>query len=74
MATIEMRPDKNRIGLWWLYWTERSELVGRIEQEPKGACRITPHGPHWSPMKSFGEMYHSPAAAHREVILYFERR
>jgi hypothetical protein len=74
MATIEMRPDTDRTGLWWLYWTERDELVARIDQSPAGACKITPHGPHWSPMKSFGQTFDSASSAYHEVQLYFERR
>jgi hypothetical protein len=53
---------------------EREEVVGRIDQEPSGSCTVTPQGPYWSPMKSFGRVFNSPLSALREVQLYFERR
>jgi hypothetical protein len=74
VAKIEIRPDTIRTDVWWLYWVEREEVVGRIDQEPSGSCTVTPQGPYWSPMKSVGRMFNSPLSALREVQLYFERR
>jgi len=74
MATINPRPDNVVTGLWWLIWTEREEIVARVEQDPKGLCRIVPEGPHWSPMKSFGRSYAGLDSALSEVRLYFKGR
>jgi hypothetical protein len=74
MAGIEMRPDSVRPGRWWVYWSERDEIVARIDRETGGKCVVTPHGPHWSPMKSIGRLFDTPASALREVEQYFERR
>jgi hypothetical protein len=74
VATINLRPDNLLIGVWWLVWTERNEVIGRIDGEPTGRCKIHPEGPHWSPMKSFDRTYVSLESALHEVRLYFERR
>ena len=74
MAQIEMRADPVDSGVFWLSWVERNEIVGRIDQDPSGTARVTPQGPHWSPMKSIGRSFDSPMSALREVQLYFERR
>jgi hypothetical protein len=74
VATIDMRPDNEAKGLWWLVWVERDEIVARIEHDPEGLCHIAPEGPFWSPLKSFGEAYDSPSVALDQVRLYFERR
>ena len=74
MAEIEMRSDAVRPDVWWLYWVERDEIVGRIDQDSGGLCTVTPQGPHWGPMKSIGRAFESPASACREVQLYFGRR
>lgn len=74
MATIEMRPDNIDTTRWWVLWIEREEIVARIDQDLTGTCKVTPQGPHWSPMKSIGRVFDSPATALREVRLYFERR
>jgi hypothetical protein len=74
VADIEMRSDPFRRDIWWIYWTEREEIVGRIDQDPGGQCVVTPQGPHWSPMKSIGRSFESPSRALREVRLYFARR
>jgi hypothetical protein len=73
VAQIEMRPDNESTRLWWLYWAERNELIGQIEDRG-GHCTVIPHGPHWSPMKSFGRVFDNPSSAHLEVQRYFERR
>ena len=44
MADIEMRSDPFRGDLWWIYWTERDEIVGRIDQDLGGRCVVTPQG------------------------------
>lgn len=74
MATIELRPDRAKTGVWWLHWIERGEVVARIDQDPSGRCQVIPEGPHWSPMKSIGRTFDNTAGALREVQLYFERR
>lgn len=74
VADIEMRPDPGRRGVWWVYWVERGEIVGRIDQDLIGRCTVTPQGSHWSPMKSVGRSFDSPSGALREVRLYFARR
>jgi hypothetical protein len=74
VATIEMRPDDVTTGLWWLTWAERDQVVARVLQDPKGNCNIVTEGPHWSPMKSFGQTYGSPQQALDEVKLYFQGR
>jgi hypothetical protein len=74
LAKIEMRPDNIEKEVWWLYWLERKEVVGRIERELSGRFSVTPQGPHWSPMKSIGRSFAEPADALREVQLYFENR
>ena len=74
MAQIELRPDNEKTDLWWLYWVERNELVGQIAQEPSGRCMVIPLGPHWSPMKSIGQVFDSPSSARLEVQRYFEHR
>jgi hypothetical protein len=74
MATIDTRADKVSTGLWWLIWTEREEIIGRVEQDPEGMCKIVPEGPHWSPMKSFGQSYDGLDRAVSEVRLYFKGR
>jgi len=74
MARIELRPDNVSHGTWWLWWVEKGEVIGRILQAPSGRCQIAPQGPHWSPMKSFGKAFDSPAAALAEVTQYFRQR
>jgi hypothetical protein len=74
LAKIEMRPDNIETKVWWLYWVEREEIVGRIEEDVAGQCTVTPQGPYWSPMKSVAGSFREPADALREVQLYFERR
>jgi hypothetical protein len=74
VATIDMRPDNLRSNVWWLHWVELDEVVARIDMDLEGSCCITPQGRHWSPMKSIGKLFDSPASALREVRLYFERR
>jgi hypothetical protein len=54
MALIEMRADLIETNVWWLWWVDRNEIVGRNDQESSGTVRVTPQGPHWSPMKSVG--------------------
>ena len=74
LAKIEMRPDNIETEVWWLYWVERAELVGRVERDLGGRCTVSPQGPSWSPMKSIGRSFADPADALREVQLYFENR
>jgi hypothetical protein len=74
VAEIEMRPDNVEIEVFWLYWVERNEIVGRIDEEPDGRSTMTPQGPHWSPLKSFARSFDSRQSAFREVQLYFARR
>ena len=74
MATIEMRQDKADAKVWWLYWLERREMVARVEQDLCGRCRVTPQGPHWSPMKSMATPFESLSSALHEVQLYFQHR
>jgi hypothetical protein len=74
MALIEMRADHVDMNVWWLWWVDRNEIVGRIDQDLSGVVWVTPQGPHWSPMKSISRLFPSPVSAHREVQLYFERR
>ena len=74
VAEIVMRPDTVRSDVWWVVWVEREEIVARIDQDPSGVCTVTPQGPHWSPMKSVGRTFDSPANALYEVQQYFARR
>ena len=40
LAKIEMRPDNIETEVWWLYWVEREEVVGRVERELGGRCTV----------------------------------
>jgi hypothetical protein len=72
MATVEMRQDEADPKVWWVYWVERQEIVARLDQDLRGRCRVTPHGPHWSPMKSMASTFESLACALHDVQLYFQ--
>lgn len=75
MATIQLVPDNIDTGVWWMSWTEKEEVIGKIVQDSHGRCRIAPLGPHWSPMKSFaGFSFDRPEEALDEVRLYFRGR
>ena len=75
MARIEFQPDNMNSSIWWLTWVETGEVVGRILQDGNGRCQISPQGPHWSPMKSFGgKSFETKDAALAEVELYFRGR
>ena len=75
MAIIKVDPDNVLAGIWWMKWVEREEIVGRIVQDSMGRWQITPQGPQWSPMKSFGGLsFESRDAALIEVQLYFRGR
>jgi hypothetical protein len=74
LAHIEMRADPVDTHVWRLVWVERNEVIGRVDQDNSGAAKVTPQGPHWSPMKSVGQSFASPESALREIQLYFERR
>ena len=75
MALIDLQPDNISNSVWWLKWVEADEIVGRILQDGSGCCYIEPHGPHWSPMKSFGgRPFGTREAALAEVARYFDRR
>jgi hypothetical protein len=68
-----MRPDNIDPKLWWLTWIERSDVVAKVFQDSRGNCSVTPLGPYWSPMKSFGA-YGSPDDALEDVRRYFLNR
>jgi hypothetical protein len=75
MATIELQPHNESSETWLLVWTERQELIGRVRRWEDGWFRITPHGPYWSPMKSFaGDKFDDPAEALTQVQVYFGNR
>lgn len=72
MATIELRPHNEHASIWYLVWSERNELIGRVTQGEDDRYRIAPEGPHWGPMKSFAaKSYENPDGARCEVQLYF---
>jgi hypothetical protein len=70
VARIELRTDAVKNDVWWLFWVGCDEVVGRVDRYPVGRYTVTPEGPHWSPMKSIGRSFDSPASALREVQLY----
>lgn len=74
MATIDLRPDNADSGRWWLIWSERNEVIGSLEQEFSGTCRVIPEGGHWSPMKSIGRTYPDRNTALEDVRRYFGTR
>lgn len=74
MAELVMRPDTRSTHVWWAIWIEFEEIVARIDRDPNGVCKVSPQGPHWSPMKRIERLFDSPESAFREVELYFERR
>lgn len=75
MATIKLVPDNVDARIWWMYWVEKDEIIGRVDQDSNGRCQIASQGPHWSPMKSFaGFSFDRPEGALAEVELYFRNR
>lgn len=75
MAQIGLRPDNSNAGRWWLVWIEKGEVIGSLLQERSGRCQISPQGPYWSPMKSFGgKSFDTRSDALAEVSLYFRER
>ena len=75
MATIYLTPDNVRSDVWWLSWTERTEVIGSVVRYSTGLYKISPQGPHWSPMKSFaGNDYPDLEAATEDVRRYFRGR
>ncbi len=74
MVMIQLDSDKVDAGIWWMKWVEKNEIIGCIIHD-KGCYRITPQGPHWSPMKSFaGLSFDGPERGLAEVELYFRGR
>jgi hypothetical protein len=74
VATIDMRPDNIVTGVRWLVWTEREEIVGRIDRVSTDRCKLTPQGPHWSPLKNFDQPYSDFDTVLDEVRHYFQGR
>ena len=75
MAEIRLKQDNTHSGIWWLWWAERDEAIGRIVEDASGRCQIVPQGSHWSPMKSYGGIsFDTRGDALDEVQRYFSGR
>jgi hypothetical protein len=74
MATFELDTDHGHGHIRWIRWVEKDAVIGQIVCEWDGRFRIAPHGPHWSPMKSFAGSFISAQTALCEIQLYFRDR